>query len=158
MIQITALTFVLLVAGVVGSLWTRIPGAVFSLAGVCLYWWERGFAEAETLTLALLTAVGVVALAGSLYGTFVADRIEGASTAVAAIGIAVGVVAFPFLGTTGLLAGTVTTVFVLEYVRRRDMRGSFVAALSVVLGSVASTVMQVLLTGAMFAVMVLVVL
>jgi uncharacterized protein YqgC (DUF456 family) len=157
MTPITALAVALLVAGVVGSLRTRIPGAVLSLAGVYLYWWETGFTEPEWVTLALLTAVGVLALVGSLFGTFVADRIEGASTVVAAIGIAVGVVAFPFLGTTGLLVGTAATVFVLEYVRRRDMRRSFVAALSVVLGSVASSVMQFLLTGAMLAVMVLVV-
>jgi uncharacterized protein YqgC (DUF456 family) len=153
----TALAFALLVAGVAGSLRTRIPGAALSLAGVSLYWWETGFSGAGTPTLVLLTVVGVFALVGSLFGTFVADRIEGASRVVAAVGIAVGVVAFPFLGTTGLLAGTATTVFVLEYVRRRDMRGSFVAALSVVLGSVASTVMQFLLTGTMLAVMVLVV-
>lgn len=155
---ITILTFALLVVGVLGSLWPRVPGAALSLAGVFLYWWGSGFTEPEVTTVALLTLVAIAALAGQVFGTVVSARIGGASSLSATIAGVVGFAGFLFMGTTGLLVGTVVTVFVLEYVRRREVKGSLAAALVVVLGTFASKLIQFLLTGAMLVVMVAVVL
>lgn len=152
---LTAVAFGLLVAGVVGSIAPRVPGAAFSLLGVYLYWWSVDFAEPALVTVGLLTLVGVLALAGRLFGTVVAARIGGASTVTATIAGIVGFIGFLSLGTTGLLLGTVLTVFVLEYLRRRNVKTSAVAAIAVVLGTFASRTIQVLLTGAMLVVMVL---
>jgi len=152
-IPVTGVAFALLIAGVVGSLRTQVPGAALSLAGIYLYWWGTEFTEPEPLVLVVLTGVGVFALAASLFGSFVADRIEGASTVVVAIATGVGLVCFPFFGTSGLLAGTALTVFALEYLRQRDVKRGIVAALSVVLGTFASSLLQFLLTGAMLLVM-----
>lgn len=152
---LTAVAFGLLVAGVAGSLLPRVPGAAFSLAGIYLYWWSVDFAEPSLVTVGLLTLVGVLALAGHLFRTVFATRISGASTVTATIAGVVGFAGFLSLGTTGLLLGTVLTVFALEYIRRRNVRTSAVAAVAVVLGTFASKTIQVLLTGAMLAVMVL---
>lgn len=155
MTLLTILAFALLVAGVVGSLWPKVPGAALSLAGVYLYWWETGFSEPGVVTLGLLTLVAVLVLVGRAFSSVIAARVGGASTVTATIGGFVGMVMFVFLGTTGLVIGTVATVFVLEYLRRRgDAKRSLVAALAVVFGTFASKLIQVLMTGLVLVVMV----
>lgn len=156
MTPLVVIAFGLLAAGVTATALPRVPGTALSLAGVYAYWYHTGFVEPTAVTVGLLTLVGVVALVGHLFGTFVADRVGG-STTVATIAGAVGFTGFVFLGTSGLLGGTVVTAFLLEYVRRRSLKGGFVAAMTVVLGTFASKLMQLLLSGAMLAVMVLVV-
>jgi uncharacterized protein YqgC (DUF456 family) len=141
----TLAAFALLLAGVAVSLRTRVPGVVFSLAGVYLYWWETGYTEPGTVTLVLLTSVVVLVLAGRAFDRFISARVGGASTTTATVGGFVGAVAFAFLGTTGLVLGTIVTVFVLEFLRRRDAKRSFVAALAVVFGTFASTLIQLLM-------------
>lgn len=151
---ITIAAFALLVLGVVASLRLAVPGAVLSLAGVYTYWWGTDFSEPATLTLVLVSAVGVLAIAGQAYARFVAKRIRGASRTVAVIAGLVGAVGFLFTGTTGFLTGVVVTVFFLEYFRRRSLRGGFTAIVAVVFGSIASKLLQFLLTGAILVVMV----
>lgn len=153
---VTLAAFALLVGGVVGSAFPRVPGAVLSLAGVYLYWWGSGYAEPGLLTLALLTLVALLVLVGRAFDTVIAARVGSASTVTATIGGLVGLLAFPVLGTTGLVLGTVLTVFVLEYLRRRDARQSVVAALAVLFGTFASRLIQVLMTAVMLLVMVVV--
>lgn len=154
MTLVTVLAFALLVGGVVGSLLPKVPGAVLSLAGVFLYWWGSGFTEPDTVTLALLAAVCLLVLVGRVFETVIVARVGGVSTVTATVGGFVGVLGFTLLGTTGLVLGTVTTVFVLELVRRRgDAKRSLVAALAVVFGTFASKLVRVLLTGLVLAVM-----
>ena len=151
--SVTILAFALLVGGVVGSTLTRVPGAALSLAGVYLYWWGTGYAEPAPLTLALLTLVALLVLAGRALDTLT-TRVGEASTVTATVGGVVGLLLFPFLGTTGLVLGTVVTVFVLEYLRRRDAKRSVVAALAVVFGTFASRLIRVLMTALVFLVMI----
>jgi uncharacterized protein YqgC (DUF456 family) len=137
--------FGLLLVGVVASLLGRVPGIVFSIAGVSLYWWDSGYTEPGTLTLALLTLVAVLVLAGQVFDRFVVSRVGGVSTVTATLGGFVGAIAFAFLGSTGLVLGTIVTVFVVEYVRRRDARRSFLAALAVVFGTFAARLVRTLM-------------
>ena len=64
MIELSALVpvlaFVLLVAGVVGSLVPQMPGAPFSVAGVLVYWWGTGFSQPGILLLVVLVLVGQI--------------------------------------------------------------------------------------------------
>lgn len=153
MTLLTLLAVALLAGGVVGTVVPRVPGPLVSLAGVYLYWWQTGFTEPRSATVLVLTAAAGLGLAGAVVGPVVASRVGGVSTVSASIGTAVGAVLFPFLGTAGLIGGIVATVFVLEYVRKRDARKSLVAGLVVVLVSFGSKLMQLVLTGAMVAVM-----
>lgn len=154
---VTVAVFGLLLAGVAVSLLARVPGVVLSIVGVYLYWWDSGYTEPGTVTLALLTLVVVVVLVGQAFDRFVASRVGGVSTVTATVGGFVGAVAFAFLGSTGLLLGTIVTVFVLEYVRRRDAKQSFVAALAVVFGTFAARLVRVLMAVLMLFVMLTVV-
>jgi len=151
---VTAAAFGLLVVAVVASRLTRLPGELLSLAGVYLYWWGTGYAEPGRLTLGLLTLVPMLVLVGRAFDRFISTRVGGVSTVTATVGGFVGFVCFVFLGTTGLVAGTTVTVFVLEYVRRRDAKQSLVVAFAVVFGTFAAKLIRVLMTLLVLLVMV----
>jgi uncharacterized protein YqgC (DUF456 family) len=155
---VTTAVFGLLVAGVVVSLLSRVPGVVLSIAGVYLYWLDSGYTEPGAVTLVVLTLVAVLVLAGHGFDRFVTTRVGGVSTVTATLGGSVGFVGFAFLGSTGLVLGTVVTVFVLEYVRRRDAKQSALAALAVVFGAFATRVVRALMAALVLVVMCLVVL
>ncbi len=155
---LTLITFGLLIAGIVGSVVPRIPGAALSLLGVYVYWGGTGFGTPGTLTVILLTLVGVLALAGRLIGPVVSARIGGASTVNATIAGAVGVVAFFIFSLPGLIVATLVTVFLLELRRQNSISGGMTAASMMVFGTFATKALQVLLTSLMFVVMVVVIL
>lgn len=150
--------FGLLAAGVVGSLVPQLPGPPLSVAGVLLYWWASGFSEPGTLTVVLLLAALALAVAGGIVAPVVTARLGGVSTVSTTLGVTAGGILFLFFGTAGLVGGIVGTVFVLEYVRKRDAKASLAAGLLVVLTSFATTLVQVVLTGAAFLAMAAVVL
>jgi len=152
----TVLAFLLLAAGVGASLLSRLPGVLLSIAGVYLYWWDSGYTDPGEVTVAALTLVAVLVLAGHGFDRFVATRVGGVPALTATLGGFVGFVCFAFLGSSGLVLGAVVTVFVLEYVRRRDTKQSVLAALAVVFGTFAARVVRTLMTALVFVVMVLV--
>lgn len=143
---VTALAFLLLLAGVAGSVLPSVPAAPFSLAGVLVYWWGTGFTEPGTVVLAALLLTGVLAVLADWFGDVVAARVGGASTTSALAGGAVGLVLLFVLGPVGVLVGAAGTVFVVEYVRRRDARAGAAAAGAYLLGFFASALVQALLT------------
>jgi uncharacterized protein YqgC (DUF456 family) len=143
---VTVLAFVLLVSGVAGAVLPGVPAALLSLGGVYLYWWGSGFADPGTLVLAVLTLVGVLALAADWLGGVVAARAGGASTTTTLVAGVVGLLLLVVAGPVGVLIGSVTTVFVLEYRSHRDASRGATAAGAFVVGFFASAVAQLLLT------------
>lgn len=146
-------TFVLLLAGVVGSITPQLPGAPFSIAGVLVYWWGSGFAEPGTIVLSLLLVVGVLTWVVDWVGGVVAAKIGGASTKTAIVAGLAGLVLFLVTGPLGILLGVAGTVFVLEFYRQQDARASAKAAAITTAGMLGSAVMQALLTGSMLLAM-----
>lgn len=156
MSTVTVLVVALLAAGVLGTATPRVPGPLLSIGGVYLHWWSTGYAEPDLLAVVALTLAALLAVLGSVLGPRIASRVGGVSTIAVAIGSGVGMVLFPFLGTTGLLAGLVGTVSALEYVRRRDAKESVLAGVAVVLASFGGRLMQGLVTSAILVAMVVV--
>lgn len=155
---LTAVAVLLLVGGIVASVSPVVPGPLVSLLGVVVHWVGTGFAEPSPLLLVLLTVVALLTFGAGLVSEVVAARVGGASTKTAALGIFVGIVLFFFFGAAGLLVGIAGTVFVVELVRKRDVKQGFAAALTVVVGSFASTVVQIAVTTGMFVTMLVVIL
>jgi len=145
--------FVLLVAGVVGSLVPQVPGAPISLAGVYVYWVGSGMSEPGIVLLGLLTAVGVLTWVVDFAGGAVAARVGGASTGTAVLAGLVGLILFFVTGPLGIVLGVAATVFAVEFYRQRDARGGAKAALVTTLGMLASGIVQALLTGSMLVTM-----
>ena len=148
------LAFVLLVAGVVGSLVPQVPGAPLSLAGVYAYWVGSGMTEPGVVLLAVLTMVGALTWVVDFAGGAISARVGGASTTTAVLAGVVGVVLFFVASPLGAILGVAGTVFVLEFYRQQDARKSLKAALVTTAGMLASSVAQALLTGSILLAMV----
>jgi uncharacterized protein YqgC (DUF456 family) len=154
---LVVVAFLLLAAGVVGSVLPSAPGALLSIAGVLTFWWHSGFTEPEPLVLGVLVAVGLFALVVDWLGGVLSAKVGGASTLTAVIAGAVGLVLLFFVGPLGVLVGVTATVFGVEFYRNRDPRASAKAAVVTTLGMLGSNGVQALLTATMLIAMVLVV-
>ena len=143
-------------AGVVGSILPLVPGGLLSVAGVLGYWWASGYAEPPVLLVAALVGVGVLATLVDYAGGAIAARAGGASLATTAAAVLVGVVLLFVAGPLGFVLGLAATVFVIEFAQHADAEASLRVALYATVGVLASTVVQVLLTGSILVAMVLV--
>lgn len=148
--------FALLVAGVAGSVLPLVPGPVLSVGGVLVYWWVSGFVDPSTPVLAVLLLVGLVGVAVELFGGALGASAGGASATTTLVAGVVGVGLFFVTGPGGLVVGVAGTVFLVEYRKARDARGSVRAALGAVVGILASALVQFLLALSILVAMVLV--
>ncbi len=145
----TVVAIGLLVLGVVGSVVPGLPGALLSLSGVFLYAWSTGFAEPSLPVLVAFVVVGLLALAADYFGGPIAAGMGGASRRTVAVAALVGLALFFLTGPVGAILGLTATVFAVELRRSGDARAGGRAALYAAIGVFGSTVVQVLLTGAM---------
>jgi len=147
----TLVALALLVAGVVGSLVPLVPGPALSLAGVGVYWWASGYTEPGTLLLVVLVALGVLGLAVDFLGGLLGARGGGASWRTALLAGLAGVALLLVTGPVGMLLGVGGTVFLAQFRRERDARGSLRAALVALAGVLASGLVQALFGASMLA-------
>jgi len=145
--------FVLLTAGVVGSVAPVVPGGVLSLAGVIVYWWASGFSEPNLFVLSGVLFVALLAVAVDWLAGAVSAKAGGASTRTVVVATLVGLVGLTF-GPVGFLLGTAGTVFLMELTDGREVEESARAAGVTLVGMVTSSVMQVLLTAGVLVAMV----
>ncbi|MFC7142388.1 DUF456 domain-containing protein [Halosimplex aquaticum] len=145
--------FVLLIAGVVGSVTPLVPGGVLSLAGVLVYWWGSGFSDPNVLVLSGVIFVALVAVLTDWLAGAVSAKAGGASLRTTVIATLVGLVGLTF-GPVGFLLGTAGTVFVLELAEGGEPEESARAAGVTLLGMLTSSVLQVLLTAGVLVAMV----
>ena len=154
---LTLIAVALLVAGVVGSVVPLLPGPLLSLVGVFCYWFQSGYTEPGLFLLAVLTLIGVLAVVAEYFSGAISARAGGASLVTTVLAAVVGVVLFFVAGPLGIVCGVVATVFAVEFYRHRDAERGVRTALYTVVGMLASTVVQFLLTLTMLVTMVLVV-
>ncbi|MEM4780846.1 MAG: DUF456 domain-containing protein [Halalkalicoccus sp.] len=150
MVEVVFLVAVALLAGgVLASFVPLVPGALLSLSGIYLYWWQSGFAEPGPVFLVGATLLGLLALAFNLLSGVISSTASGASLKTAAIAGFVGFALLFLTGPLGMLAGVVVATFLLELDRSGDVRESVRTAVYTTVGMLASTAMQVVLTGAL---------
>lgn len=139
----------LLACGMLASFVPLVPGALLSLAGIYYYWWASGFAEPGTLFLVAATLLGIATLALDYLSSAISATAGGASLRTAAIAGVVGLSLLLLTGPVGALIGVVIAVFALEFERSGDLERSLRTAVYTTIGMLASTAMQVVLTGAL---------
>jgi uncharacterized protein YqgC (DUF456 family) len=155
---LVAVAFVLLVGGVVGSVVPVVPSGLLSLLGVYTYWFATGYDEPGLLLLSGLTLVALVATAVDWLSGAISAKAGGASTRTTVLATVVGFLGLLAFGPLGFLVGTAGLVFVLTYAENGEARKSLRAAGVTLLGMLTSNLLQVLLTGGILIVMILVVL
>lgn len=157
--MLTVFVFVLLVGGLVTSIRSNIPGGPsMSLGGVLLYWWSTDYSEPGIALLGLITVLVALERMGGLITPVLAAKVGGTSPVTTTVASTVGGIFFIFTGTIGFIVGLVVTAFVIEYLRRRDVKSGVIGAFVVVLSSFATNAVKILLAGFIAVVMVGVVL
>lgn len=154
---LTWVAIALVAAGVVGSVLPLIPGGVLSIAGVAVYWWSTGYTEPSTLLVATLVGVGLLATLVDYAGGAIAARAGGASLATTAAAVLVGLVLLFVAGPVGFLVGIAATVFAVEFAQHADAEAGLRVALYATVGVLASTVVQVVLTGSVLVALLVVI-
>lgn len=136
----------LLIAGVIGSIVPMMPGALFSLAGIGVYFF---YTDDPSILFTVFGAfTGVFALLVDWFAGAVASKYGGASTRTSIAAGITGLIGFIFLGgPIGLALAVAATVFIREYLIHGDEEDSFRAALYTTIGVLGSGVIQALLTG-----------
>lgn len=143
---VLAVTFGLLVAGVVGSIVPAVPGAGLSLTGVLFHWWASGYATPGLVALVAFVGLAVVAMLVDLFGGAVAASQGGASTRTVVAAVVVSLVLALVTGPLGILIGVPVTVFLVEFYRNGEREQAQRAALVTTVGVLASALVQALLT------------
>ncbi|WP_435096764.1 DUF456 domain-containing protein [Halarchaeum sp. P4] len=146
--------FALLALGMVGSVLPLLPSGITSLAGVGVYWWHTG--DPGTLALAALVVLCLVATVVDWFGGALGANAGGASTRTTVVAAAVGLLCLPLGGPIGVIAGVAGTVFALEYRRHGDRDVGLRTAAYATAAVLASALVQLLLTGVVFAAVLLV--
>ncbi|QLG62713.1 DUF456 family protein [Halorarum salinum] len=146
---VTALSTLLLVAAVAGSVLPLVPAGVTALAGVYLHHFlgpsEAGGAI-DPLLLAGFTLVGVTTALVEHFGGAIAAKAGGAETGTVLLAGVASLLLFLFLGPLGAILGLVGVVAAAELRAGKEPREAAVASAWTVAGLLASAVAQFLLT------------
>lgn len=135
-------------AAVVACFVPLAPAGLLSLAGVYGYWWATGWGSPGVPFVAAATVVALTVVAVDWLGGVVSARAGGAATSTALVAGAVGLLLTVLLTPVGGLVGVIVTVFVLEVYRGAAAADGARTALVTLVGLLASSVIQALLTGA----------
>ncbi len=138
---------VLLLGGVLGSVAPLVPGVPLSLAGIYVYWWGTDFHSPGLPFVAIATVVGLAAFIADYAGSAISARAGGGSMRSAVVAGVVGIVALFVTGPVGMLLAVALATFAVELARTNDVRHGVRTAGFAVVGMLASTVVQLLVTG-----------
>lgn len=136
----------LLMLGVLGSLVPSVPGPLFSLVGVLIYWWSTGYSSPATLPFLIMVSTSLFALIIDWIATYAGARKTGVPSRTAYIGVLTGVVLFFVSGPAGIVAGIVGTIFVGEKLNGKDTETALRASLVTGIAFLASTAAKFVLT------------
>jgi len=134
----------LLIVGVVASVVPVVPEAVFTLSGLVFYRWMTG--EPGILVFGVLLLLSLTGIVLDYLATVVSARAGGASWRTATAAVVVGFILAFVTGPVGFLGGTAGFVFVVELVKKRNVREARDAAVYTTTGVVVSAYLRVVLS------------
>lgn len=143
-VAIWAITLLLFLLGIAGTIVPGLPGLALVFAGVLFYAWITHFAAISTTTVVVIGVVALLAALAEWYGSAVAAGLSGGRTKVL-IGTTVGsVVGLLVASAPGMLLGAFIGAFVGALTEGKDIiTASKVAALSIV-GILGAKVLQII--------------
>jgi uncharacterized protein YqgC (DUF456 family) len=141
-IVVVALTSLIMLVGVVGTVLPIIPGTILIFAGALLYALVEGFQSVGWPTLVVLGILAAVATTADLWASSIGAKLGGASGWSVLIGLVGGLVGLVVFNLPGAIIGAVLGVLLTEIVRVGDWRLALKAGSGWVVGWALSTVVQ----------------
>jgi uncharacterized protein YqgC (DUF456 family) len=139
-----ALSALLIVVGVAGTVLPALPGTAFVLGGIVLGAWIDDFTRVPVWVVVLCTVLAVLAWVLDYVAGLMGARRAGASKQ-ALIGAAVGTVVGLFMGIVGVLFMPLVGAAVGEYLARKDERKALHVGVATWLGIMAGLLAKVVL-------------
>ncbi len=140
----------LVLVGLAGTLLPAVPGVPLVFAGLLLAAWAEGFAKVGYLTVFLLFALMLLALAADFLASTLGVKKMGASWQAMA-GAMLGTFAGFFLGLPGLVLGPFVGAVAGEWLAKRDLRRAgkigLAAWVGLLLGTAAKLAISFLMIG-----------
>jgi uncharacterized protein YqgC (DUF456 family) len=146
-----ALSVLLIVAGLAGTVLPALPGTAFVLAGIVLGAWIDDFTRVPVWVVGVCTVLAVLAWVLDYVAGLLGARRAGASKQ-ALIGAAVGTVVGLFMGIVGVLFMPLVGAAVGEYLARRDERQAVAVGVATWLGIMAGLLAKVVLACVMIGI------
>jgi uncharacterized protein YqgC (DUF456 family) len=133
------LAILLMVAGVIGTFVPAIPGIPLVFAGMLLGAWIDGFSRVGAITLAVLGALMVLAMAIDFAATVLGAKRAGASR-LALVGASLGTFVGLFFGIPGLLLGPFVGAVAGELLARRSVESATRVGIATWIGLLVATI------------------
>jgi len=151
----------LLIVGLLGVVLPVIPGVGCMWIVILVYAIAERFATIDPISIAVLTLLGLSGATADIWLSQLGAKVAGASPrsalyslAGAVIGGLVGLAFFGAGAIPGAVIGSLLGVLINEYLERRDLKAAWRATLGMLVGFTLSTVVQLLIALAMFAIFV----
>jgi uncharacterized protein len=145
-----ALSVLLIVAGLAGTVLPALPGPLLVWVGIALGAWIDGFTRVSGLTVGLIAALAVLAWVLDQLAGFLGAQRAGASRQ-ALLGAALGTVVGLFMGLVGVLFMPFVGAVAGEYWARRDQQQAMQVGvgtwLGIMLGLLAKVVLSLVMVG-----------
>jgi hypothetical protein len=148
-----ALSVLLMVLGLLGTVLPALPGVVLVFLGIWLGAWIGDYQQVSGLTVAILAVLTVLAWALDYVAALLGARGAGASRQ-ALVGAALGTVAGVFMGLVGVLFMPFVGAVVGEYLARGKRRESLRVGLATWLGLIAGLMAKVVIAFMMIGIFV----
>jgi hypothetical protein len=136
------LAALLVIVGIVGSILPALPGLPVVFCGLLLAAWVGDFQSVGWVTLSILGALTLLAMAVDLIATLLGTRRVGAS-GLAVLGAAIGTVVGLLFGLLGLLFGPFVGAVVGELIAGRGMHQAARAGIGAWIGFVIGTLAKI---------------
>jgi uncharacterized protein len=143
----------LILLGVAGTVLPALPGTVLVLAGIVLGAWIDDFALVGGSTLAVITALAVLAWVLDYVAGLLGARKAGAS-GLAIAGAAIGTVVGLFMGLVGVFFMPLVGAAIGEYLARRDQQRAMQVGVATWVGIMVGMIAKVVLAFIMIGVFV----
>lgn len=148
-----ALSIVLILAGLAGTVLPALPGTALVLGGIVLGAWVDNFTRVGVVTLAVIAAIAVLAWVLDYVAGLLGAQRAGASRQ-ALIGAALGTVVGLFMGLVGVLFMPLVGAAMGEYIARKDQQQALKVGVSTWLGIMAGLLAKVVLAFVMIGIFV----
>jgi len=149
-----ALSVLLIVAGLAGTVLPALPGTAFVLAGIVLGAWIDDFTRVPVWVVGVCAVLAVLAWVLDYVAGLMGARRAGASKQ-ALIGAAVGTVVGLFMGIVGVLFMPLVGAAVGEYLARKNERQALHVGVATWLGIMAGLLAKVVLACMMIGIFVI---